>query len=353
MIRVFMTGQHSHRTPLSYPALAPLWRSTISLVERPEQADLYLFSHVPDIEAAPRAVVEDWRHRQCPVVLLSEEPFWDTIWGKRPMAPLIYVETDYGALPVVQINHQTSTLYDFDTIPYYLLTNPRFARAYQSLFQRNAALSAQDWRAAFQHRQADLVFMFERRPEPWHDVSWPEGDVTGLCAWRTRLAMSCRGPRVEHLGHSWQGGPRRQALPDWHKDKLSRLDGRTVLLSALENTHQPHYLTEKIFDAFACGAIPFYWASPAHRIHGIGLPPESWINLHGLTPEKAAEEIMAYRPDAEVFEAYAEAQTTLVQLFCDAHTWEAERARLARALPAALQAVLNSAQPIKGQAVTS
>lgn len=341
MIRAFKSGRHAHRTPLSYTALAPLWEGQIELVDRPEAADLYVFSHVPDIEEAPRDLVMDWRRRRRPVVLLSEEPFWDTIWGKRPMDRIIYVETDHGALPVVQINHQTSDLFDFARIPYYLLTNHRFARAYRARFARNAARSPRDWQADFANRAVDLTFMFERRPEPWHDVSWPEGDVIGLCAWRTRLAETCSGAGIERLGRSWEAGvPKRQELPDWHADKLARLDGHARLLSGVENTHQPRYITEKLFDAFACGAIPLYYGSPEHRVHDFGLPQESWINLFGLEPEAAVTQIHAFRADMPTFDAYSRAQQVLAGLFCNEENWQAERARLAAVLPAALEAVL-------------
>ncbi|WP_204115970.1 glycosyltransferase family 10 domain-containing protein [Shimia biformata] len=352
MIRVFRIGLHSHRTPLSYPALAPLWEGQIKYVGQPARADLYLFSHVPDIQEAPRALVEDWRRRRVPVVLMSEEPFWDTIWGRRPMDRLIHVPTDWGDLPVIQLNHQTSDIFRFDRIPYYLLTNHRFANAYRFRFARNARQSARDWKAAFAARRMALTLMFERRPEPWHDVSWPEGDLVGLCAWRTRLAEACltpdtraeTGAETEVLGHSWQGGTRRFDLPDWHLDKLTRLDGRTRMMGAIENTHQPDYVTEKFFDAFACGAVPLYVASPQHRVHGFGLPEEAWINLHGLDPSEAAARLRGWQPDSATFDAYATAQARLSALFGDSAAWIAERRRLARAVPDALTGVLDAAR---------
>ncbi|MBE1291342.1 MAG: hypothetical protein GJ677_02520 [Rhodobacteraceae bacterium] len=344
MIRVFLTGKHAHRTPLSYRALDPLWADTIRLVDQPDQADLYLFSHVLDIREAPREVVLDWRRRRCPVVLLSEEPFWDTIWGRRPLDPLIYVDTPFGDLPVVQINHQTSSLFHFETIPYYLLTNPRFERTYTRLFRRNMALSADAWQAAFAARQDDIVYMFERRPEPFHDVAWPQGDVIGLCAWRTRLAEAKTETNVVRLGRSWQEGvPRRQELADWYQDKIDSLDGRARILGSLENTHQPHYITEKFFDAFACGAVPIYYASPTHRIHTLSVPSASWINLFGLTPQEGARRLAEWRVSTEIMEAYREAQQCLGALLGTSANWNAERDRLARALPADLQRVLEEA----------
>lgn len=343
-----MEGRHIKRSPLSYRALAPLFEGWAERVAEPEQADLLLFAHVLDIEEAPQAVIAAWRRRQPPVVLLSEEPFWDTIWGRRPLQRELIVETRFGAVPAVQLNHATSGIFRFARIPYYLLTNPRFANAYAARFSRNAALDAADWQACFETRGTDLAFMFERRPEPYHAVHWPEGGITGLCSWRTELAEAVQAGAVERLGQSWQGGKSRFQQRNWHLDKITRLDRRARMLGAFENTHQPDYLTEKIFDAFACGSVPLYFAAPEHRIHGFGLPQESWINLHGQSAPEAAARLESLGCGREWvrnwgrarFAAYAGAQRQLADLFCDPALWLAERKRLAAAVKAGLAAVL-------------
>lgn len=345
-IRFFTTGAHAHRMPVSYRALAPLFAGRLDRVDRPDRADLHLFAHSLDVEQAPRAVVEDWRARRRPVVLLSEEPFWDTIWGRRPLARHRILETPHGALPVIQINHQTSDVFAFDRIPYYLLTNHRFASTYAARFARNAAVPPAEWRRRFAARAVDVSFMFERRPEPHHAMRWPEGHLRGLCSWRTELAEACTRGRVERLGRSWQGGPSRLALENWYLDKMIRMDDRARIMGAIENTHQPQYITEKFFDAFACGALPLYVADAAHRIHGFGLPGDAWLNLDRLSPAAAAERVAAQAWTPELFEAYAEAQRRLADLFGDPGLWVAERDRLARALRREMETVLATAVPV-------
>lgn len=348
MIKIYTTGRHSHRSPLSYPALASLLADWSEQVEMPEQADLYIFAHSLDVEAAPRALVEDWRIRRRPVVLLSEEPFWDTIWGRRPLARHRVLKTSYGALPVIQLNHQTSDIFEFERIPYYLLTNHRFASTYRARFARNAEISPREWQKQFAAREIDVSFMFERRPEPFHNLHWPEGNLFGLCAWRTELAEACCAGHVERLGQSWMGadwqdGKSRFELENWYLDKMVRMDGRARIMGAVENTHQPQYITEKIFDVFANGALPLYVAGPGHRLHELGLPEESWLNLLGLSPTEAAARVASHEWRGEVFEAYAEAQRQLSALFCDTGLWVAERARLRRTLQAVLSEVLDCA----------
>lgn len=356
MIKVFKSGAHAHRTPLSYPALWPLFEGDIALVATPQEADLYLFAHSLDVEAAAGDLVADWRARRRPVVILSEEPFWDTIWGRKPLARDRVLGTPYGPLPVIQLNHHTSDIFDFDRIPYYLLSNHRFAIAYDARFGRNARLTGADWQARFAARATALTFMFERRPEPHHAVRWPEGQIIGLCSWRTGLAEACAdeliGGVVERRGQSWPGGgaASRFDLDNWHLDKLTRLDNHTRLMGAVENTHQPGYITEKLFDAFALGALPLYFAGPGHRIHDLNLPPEAWVNLYDLPVQGAAQAIADIQLTPALFEAYAAAQTQLAARFCNPGHWVAERTRLRRAVLAALRSVLDrvSARALDG-----
>ena len=94
------------------------------------------------------------------------------------------------------------------------------------------------------------------------------------------------------------------------------------------------YLSEKLFDAFACGAVPLYLASPGHHLHRMGLPDGAWVNLFGLTEAGAAARIAAWEPTTEGASAYCEAQARLAALFGDTRLWLAERQRLGRALVA-------------------
>ena len=328
MIRIYKSGRHSHRSPLSYPALADLFAGEVTFVDTPAEADLYLFAHILDVRDTDEDVVLDWRARKRPVILLSEEPFWDTIWGRAPLQPEIYVDTRFGDLPVIQLTHATTGIFNYAKLPYYILTNHRFINAYRARFARNARLGATEWQVRFAAREVDTAFMFERRPERFHDAAWPAEGIYGLCAWRTDLAEACQTGQVERLGRSWQGGATRWEALDWHVEKLVQLDNHARSIGAIENTHQPNYLTEKLFDAFACGARPLYFASDSHRMHRMKLPGAAWLNLFGLDPADAAEKVAEPFQTPEFFEAYREAQARLAALFGDAEIVTEERARL-------------------------
>jgi len=336
-LRIACEGLHARRMPFAYPHLAPLWADRVTLTEAPTTADLILYAHPGDLLALRPDVARAGRKT---FALLSEEPFWDTLFSPDPLAAAVTLRAAHlGGLGLHQVNHHTSALYDFARIPYFLLTEPGYIHHYARLFARNAALTAADWQAAFAARAVQAVFMAERRPEEFHDRAWPAADVQGLCAWRTRLAEGYDRGVVERLGASWEGGPGRFEIPDWHADKIARLDGRARIISAIENTHQPTYVSEKIFDAFACGGLPLYVASPGHRLHDLGLEG-AFVNLWGLS---SAEAIPALHrvggedggEDGGVdAAAYARAQGRLAALFTDPALVEAERARLRAALMA-------------------
>ena len=184
MIRVYLSGRHSDRSPLSYPTLAPLFSSQIQMLSQPDGADVLMFSHNLDVEGMSQATYTYWNATKSPIVLLSEEPFWDTIWGKKPLHRDRKLTTPFGQVHVTQLNHHTSDIFNFDKIPYYLLTNLRFASAYAHRFRRNAAKRANDWQQDFAAYPVDVSFMAERRRESYHNVQFKKGGIIGLCAWR-------------------------------------------------------------------------------------------------------------------------------------------------------------------------
>ena len=326
-IKLWRAGAHARRTPFAYPALADLWAGRAVLLDAPEGADLVVFAHPADpmgqgpetaraIEAGARAA------------LISEEPFWDSLFSPDLTAPHVTLPAAHlGEVWMAQVNHHASPIFDWAHLPYYLFTDP-------AMIPRLAAAFA----APLPERPPEtrVTFMAERRPEGFHDIARAEADLLGLCAWRTRLAESVANGPVRRLGASWEGGATRFELGDWHADKLARLTGTTAILSGVENTHQPTYLSEKLFDAFACGAGALYVASPGHSAHRLGLPEGSWLNLYGMTSEGAAA-VDGWTPDRG---AIAAARATLAARFSDAPALAAERARIGTALAAELDRLM-------------
>ncbi len=274
-------------------------------------------------------------------VLLSEEPFWDTCWSPDPFGR--YQTWAPGPLPFAVLNHFTSDVFTTRALPYFLLTDPRYIAHYRPLFDRNAGVTAAQWQTRWQDARWDAAFLAERRDADRHAPAFPDHDVWGLSPLRSRITRHCKGD-VLRIGKGWEGGAPRTELPDWHADKLALLDLNCRYVSALENTHQSNYVTEKVFDAFAVGAVPLYIATPGHDVHryvGAG----SWVNMADRLPTPDAPKSQPFdarvAPPAELAAAYVASQTRLARLFADQSAIEAEldalSDRLLRALTALTQ----------------
>lgn len=331
MIRVHAFGNYANRQPLAYPQIRAHCVGQIRMVETLEQADIVTVSHTKDLDAHGATL----KARLSPdqrLVLLSEEPFWDTVWGQAPQQRYLQVQTPVGALSVTQLNHQTSTLYDFDRIPYFLLTHHHFRTRYGLWFRRNAQLSPQDWRTHFQQQAGQAAFVMARRRSARYEVPFC------LCNQRTDVAEACTS--AVRLGQGWGDQPPRQELPDWHLDKLLDLDRRFGFVGAIENTLLPNYITEKIFDAWAVGAIPLYMADAGHRVHDLARP-DSWMNLLDVPLVEIPARLRGGDLPPERLEAYAAQQTDMARLFDSEAPTRAELDRLRDALVAEFKTVLD------------
>ncbi|MEL7090193.1 MAG: 6-hydroxymethylpterin diphosphokinase MptE-like protein [Pseudomonadota bacterium] len=343
VIRVFTTGRYADRTPLSHAALRPLFADLVAPVRTPQEADLYLFGHVRDIYDADPALVEDWRRRRVPIVLMGDVPSWGAGPGDAVLAPHIHIDTAYGPLPVHQVNHHTSDVFRFDHIPYLLLTDHRFAGAYAHRFARNAQRGAAEWQQAFAACRTEILCLPNDPVDgpadelvDWdRDSAWPEADLMGQGGWTARFVRACGAGRVHQPAPDPRATPRTGAQR--HLDRLVHWDGQARFMTALGAVHHPSHMGAGFFDAFACGAVPIYSASSHHRLHDRGLPAAAWINAHGRAPEAVAETL----PDRIDAAAYGAAQQALAQRLADTGLWHRERQRLARAVRTTLHAVLD------------
>jgi hypothetical protein len=81
-----------------------------------------------------------------------------------------------------------------------------------------------------------------------------------------------------------------------------------------------------------------------------GLPEGSWINVWDMAPQQAVDHVMCLMDGPNLSKqtaaAFQEAQSSLFLRFNDTGLWLAERARLAQALPNALQDVLDQASSV-------
>lgn len=331
MITVCTLGQYANRQPFAYPQIRAQCRSRFQVIDRMDGADIVILSHPKDLDNLAGQLRRRLSAAQR-VVLLSEEPFWDTIWGRTPLVRNQFWPTPMEDLPVTVLNHHTSAIYDFDTIPYFLLTEYHFMTRYRRWFARNAARRPSDWQVHFRAAPYQAGFLMARRQSPRYDVAFPEAEVFSLCNQRTAMAEACQGPGFWHRGQGWHPDtPRRQALPDWHLNKFLSLDRQLRFLCAVENTHQHNYVTEKIFDAYAIGAIPLYAAGPRHRVHEIA-KAGTFLNLIDTPPSDLPDRLAQFDMDAAFCDSYAHQQRGLATLFADQTHLIRELDRLSQAL---------------------
>lgn len=336
---IHLFGPHSNRTPLSY---APILREVpqkLRFVSDPAKADILLTGFNRDFTEAAQEIEQ--LHTKRPLIkllVLSEEPFWDTLWSDGFVSKNRRLSNGehYRFL-----NYENSDIFDFRHLPYFPLTDDDLLATYAARIEIAGKKQPKELLGAWQKAPVPLAFFAEHRlGKTFHKADIGK-DIWTLSTPRTELAQLCaeRAGDTLCVGKGWKDDARRQDLPNWHLDKLATLTDRTQICSAIENTHHYRYVTEKIFDAFAVGAIPIYFASNTHRVFEF-VPPAAMINIFGLDAKAAADAVLSFTPDVHVAEAWVETAKALARLFADIRLIKEERRRVAeRCLAAVLEVI--------------
>jgi hypothetical protein len=338
-MKIFLKGQRSNRTPLSYPKYKNQFQKTIEYSLKPEDAELLIYSCFIDILDDYEEIKRIFAARpDIRLVILSEEPLWDSLWSKDCFSKKGIIQIDDHDYPYTFLNHWTTRIYDFEKIPYFITTNDDYFTRYAFYFIRNNAFKKSDIKKLWQTAPNQIAFYAEFRDQPQFDAYFPEYDVWGLCRYRTRIAQGINIDGVVRIGKYWGDTVVRQLLPDWHLDKLAGLDKRSFMVSGIENTHQWNYVSEKIIDAFATLSVPLYFAGSYHSASCI-VPQESFLNLYGLSVDDAIEKIHSFRPDKEFIDTYCAAQSMLVDTFSQPEFLVQERLRVVSEVISELSAI--------------
>jgi hypothetical protein len=351
MWRYTLLGKHSNRTPLSYtPYQLIIGNNGLKLahkVEINQGPDVLIFGHKKDFEREIDSIQFAKKvNPDVKIILLSEEPFWDSIWDvnffeKRNYFFIEDITFEYHAL-----NHTTTKIFNFVHIPYFITTNLNYLARYNLLFSRNSSLEKEWFAKHWKTAPYDAAFFAEKRLADKFSVDYPTQDVRGLCQYRSVLTRDYQGSNVLRIGRGWKSGELRQNIPDWHLDKITQLDEQVKFISALENTHQPSYITEKIFDAYATKGIPLYYASQNHRIFNI-IEEGSFINLYGLNTVESLEKIKSFCINDNFLKKYISTQNFLKRLFSDSSIIKEERERISLEIDKEVLNILNPSGHIR------
>lgn len=315
-MHISLLGAHAHRTPFAYPVFRELFGRRFTYADTPEEADTIILGYHRNLgETAEQLQALRKARPHLKIVIVSEEPLWDTTNSGDFKKRHNVLKTPVGELPFAVINHHTSGVYKFRRFPYFITTDDKFYLRYSRIYAQNAALSPKALLASWKAAAIRHAFFAENRDlAKKYSVAWPEIETWGLSVYRTDIAKGMPEKGTLRVGAGWGAAVTRQQLPDWHLDKIVTLRGDSTVVSAIENTNHPDYVSEKIFDAFAVRGIPLYWSSPGHRVTDL-VTPESFVNLFGLTVAEAVTKITQLRPDLRMAEVHLATQEHLAETF--------------------------------------
>ncbi len=342
-MKISLFGKHSHRTPLSYdPYRCYFARLGIQYEEDPIKADVLVTGFYKDLDDNQNKLADIKRRNPgLRIVVVSEEPLWDLLWSPNFLNPKVDRRSSRVGFEYYNLNHFTSNIYEFSQLPYFITTEDKYFSRYAYLFKRNLALPFNKlWPMANRYRYA--AFIAEHRSASDYEKTLSQRDCISLSNYRTKVAeLVSRGfGDVFVQGKGWNEAGARQNSPDWHVEKVSEIDLSTVFISGIENTHFQTYVTEKIFDAFACGGIPLYYSSGSHFVNKV-VVPGSFLNLYGVKPDETLALLSAFPNDSEVKEKYFTTQSRLANLFANTANLQFERERVAKAVVSNLTDILN------------
>jgi hypothetical protein len=330
--KIALVGRHSNRTPFAYAPLQNAAGDRITLLNDPMQADVVMTGFNIDIrENADLFETLVKTRADTKVVILSEEPLWDSTWSGGFAERNRTARCGDAELSYTFLNHTTSSIFDFDEVPYFLLTSVDYLSRYGLLIARHTNMTPDQLLEHWKNAPIPAAFYAEVREGETYAKSFPKQALYGLSTYRTEIARKVDLPGVMREGKGWRTDAKRQALPDWHLDKIAALDMRVRVTSAYENTHQRSYISEKIFDAFVVGGVPTYCADDNHRVLNL-VPNSSMINTWGLNSDEAAQKIARFAPDRAFAESWLETAKKLQATFTDVALVARERARIVDAI---------------------
>ena len=121
-MNIYLLGKHSNRTPFSYSAYNDIFISKgVRFVSDILESDFIivgfkvdLYENFNDINRAINV------NSNLKVVVLSEEPLWDSLWSSGFDSKVGEIKKDGIILTYYNANHFTSDIFDFKKIPYFL-----------------------------------------------------------------------------------------------------------------------------------------------------------------------------------------------------------------------------------------
>ena len=319
-ISLYLFGEFVQRIPLSYPAYHPYFSQFFEIVSKPEKADFLVCGFFGDIKTSSDLIASvKSKNPSIQLVVLSEEPLWDTLWCYRWERPIHDVIVEVGGedykWPFHFVNHANSDVFDFYKIPYFITTENLYTQRYCQLLKLTSSLPSKEILKRWQRAKSRYSFIAEKRLRESYHKEGHNSLLLGLSVYRTKVAMEVQkqnGAATRCIGKGWESENPRQSLADWHLNKLVTLSDDNFVVSAIENTALDNYISEKPFDALSLGALPVYWANESHRIHEF-INSDSMINIAGSDYRDAAKLILDFEPTISHAEALIQTRRSFLK----------------------------------------
>jgi hypothetical protein len=318
-ISIYLFGQFIKRIPLNYASYRPYFSQFFEIVDQPESADFLVCGFFGDIKTNSELIAGVKRkNKNVQLVVLSEEPLWDTLWYYRWERPIhdviVEVNGKNQKWSFHFVNHANSDVFDFYKLPYFITTENLYTQRYCQLLKLSSSLSSKEILKRWQRAKSKYSFVAEKRLRDAYHKEDRNSQLLGLSVYRTKVAMEVQQQRASTrcIGKGWESENARQSLADWHLNKLVTLSDDNFVVSAIENTVLDNYISEKPFDAISLGALPVYWANKSHRIHEF-IGSDSMLNIAGLDYKHAAKLILDFEPTICQAEALIQSRVSFLK----------------------------------------
>lgn len=314
---ICLLGRHIKCTPFAYPAYRAIFARYFTLTDDTTQADIVVMG-------LERNIHEHWQELAAgaaakpgqKLLVVSEEPYWDLVLSRPGCDKYRQTTVEGHEFQYAVLSHSTTDIFDFEYLPYFITTQDHFIARYRLLFARNIQVSITTLLEQLQKTTFRIAMISEHRKGAKYAKSCLEAGLIGLIQFRTNLMEKLSGEDALIQGRGWNTKEMRQNLPDWHLDKLSLLDRNCRFISAIENTHQEHYVTEKFFDSLACMAVPVYFAKRSHSIFKLA-DEASYVRLARRDVVLAHEKIESFEFNQTFAKSYIDTQKHLNALMSD------------------------------------
>ncbi|MCV2876245.1 hypothetical protein OE810_08200 [Rhodobacteraceae bacterium XHP0102] len=328
-LRIYLAGPHRHLSPLAAEGL--VWPARLIQVQSADDADMVVFTHPHDPQKCdPESAACLTAQKPPKLCVYSPEPMWDLLFLSHPDGDVTWVDLPLiGPRQAAVLTHQNAALFDFAALPFYIMAETQMRARLKDLITQNAKRDAEDWMSMWRAARFDAAGYVTHRRGPAH---WQrQGTMQALSAWRSLVAVELQVQGDALIaGQGWTHQIRRAEIPDWHSEKLRALRARARACLAIENTIAPHYVSEKLFDAFACGMRPISCGGVDPRL---GIEVDAVITLDPAdSPNAAAAQVMrAAQKDAQNPAAFVRTMRQLATRLNDPDLHAQELHRIERA----------------------